>query len=119
MKTLADYKDDEAIDVWMDMLDPIVKIMQDKEIATMYRAKKPYMQIIKKAVKKHKKDVEKIVLAIDDTPITATNFMPRLVGNVLLILNDKDCKGFFVSQAQTEVQNASAPATETTEGSEN
>lgn len=115
MKTLSDYKDDEAIDLWATILDPLMVIVGDEEIKKMYAEKKSYASIAAVAIKEHKEQVKEVILAIDDTPITASNLMTRVLVNMLDMVNDGEYGAFLNSQVQKDGQSASTPATESTE----
>lgn len=115
MKTLADYKDDEALDVWVEILEHVLAITNDDEIVKMYTENKAPAKIALKAIKDHKEDVKAILLAIDDSPLTGVNIVSRLVANINCFMNDEEMRSFFASQVQNGEQNASTPATETTE----
>lgn len=118
MKTLADYKDDEALDVWVEILEPALKIFKDKAILKLFKGGKAPVDIAIAVLKKHKKEVTEILLAIDDEPITGVNIITRLAANIECFMKEKELRDFFASQAQKRVQNVSTPATESTEEKE-
>lgn len=119
MKTLADYKDEEALDVWVEILEPTLKIVKDKGILQMFKDGSAPAEIAIQAIKSHKSDVKKILLSVDDTPITGVNIVTRLAANIECFIKEKELKDFFGSQVQKAVQSASTPAMETTEEKEN
>ena len=41
MKTLSDYKDEEAIELWADLIDPLTAIFSDKEFMQGLKGKPP------------------------------------------------------------------------------
>lgn len=100
MKRLSDYKDEEALDLWLELLEPIAKITSDAEVATVFRSGKPVIEKAKTIIKAHKKEVCDVLLKIDDTPIDGLNIIVRLVDLLLEIENHEELKGFF-SQAET------------------
>lgn len=119
MKTLADYKDEEALDVWVEILEPALKIFKDKAILKLFKDGKAPVEIAIAALKKHKKEVTEILLAVDNEPITGVNVITRLAANIECFMKEKELRDFFGSQVQKAVQSASTPVTETTEGKEN
>lgn len=118
MKTLADYRDDEALDVWVGILEPALKIFKDKAILKLFKDGKAPVDIAIATLKKHKKEVTEILLAIDDEPITGVNIITRLAANIECFMKEKELRNFFDLQAQRKVQNVSTPATESTEEKE-
>lgn len=116
MKKLADYKDAEAIELWADLLEPITKIMADKDVANTVKSGKAPFMIASEILKSHKEDAITILLRIDPTPIDGLNLIVRIVDIVMEIMNNEEVKGFFTSaeQAQT-LEGISGSATVNTE----
>ena len=104
MKKLSDYKNEEALDLWADLLDPMTKILGDPEMQKVFRSGKPPFLIAKEILSAHKAEAIQIMLRVDDTPVDGLNILTRLVGLVLELMNNEDMKSFFVSagQAMTE-----------------
>ena len=107
MKKLADYKGEEAIELWADLLDPMTNILSDPKMAKLMGSGKPPLLIAKGILKEHKTDAVEIMLAIDPEPIDGVNIVTRLVSVVLEFLNNEDIKGFFASAGQAQMVNAS------------
>lgn len=116
MKKLADYKDAEAIELWADLLEPITKIMADKDVANTVKSCKAPFMIASEILKSHKEDAITILLRIDPTPIDGLNVIVRIIDIVMEIMNNEEVKGFFASaeQAQT-LEGISGSATVNTE----
>lgn len=108
MKKLSDYKDEEAIELWADLLSPMTTILGDSKIAETVKAGKPPFLIAKEILKTHKKEAVEIMLRIDPTPIDGLNIITRLVNIVLEILNSEDLKGFFASAGQERTESESS-----------
>lgn len=118
MKRLSDYENEDAIELWADLLDPIGVILQDKEIAKIIRSGKAPVTIAKEILKCHKKEATEILLRIDSTPLNGLNLIVRLVNVLMELLNSSEAKGFF-GFAETVMDSASSGnATESTEGAE-
>lgn len=97
MKKLGDYKDEEAIDLWARLIEPISTIMSDKEVEKIF--KNPDISIAQKAagiLTGHTKEVQKILLTIDDTPIDGINLVIRLIDILKEIEENEDLKVFFL-----------------------
>lgn len=119
MKKLSDYKDEEAIELWADLLDPFATILADAEIANAIRARKPALLIAKDIIKKHKKEAEEILLRVDPTPINGLNIIIRLMSVVMELINDPTMQSFFeFAVAEKKEEKSSGSATENTEGGE-
>lgn len=119
MKKLSDYKNEEAIELWGDLIEPMTNILGDPKTAKVMRSKKPPLIVAKTILTAHKDDAMAIMLRIDPTPIDGINILTRLVSVVLEFMNNPDFKDFFGSagQAKTESE-SSGDATESTEDDE-
>lgn len=95
MKALSDYKGEEAIELWADILEPLTEILGDEEIRKVVQSKKPKMIIAKEILKLHKKEAEEILLRIDPTPIDGLNIVLRLVSVLTDVGKNEEIKGFF------------------------
>lgn len=121
MKRLSEYKGEEAIELWADLLEPLTAILGDKEIAKIIQSGKPKTLWAKEILRLHKSDAEQILLRIDPTPLDGLNILTRLLAIVVDIGENEDIKPFFVSAVQAEQTSDvfSGNATESTEGAEN
>lgn len=120
MKKLSDYKDEEAIELWADLLDPMTNIFSDKKVVKVIQSKKPPLIIAKEILSSHKSDAVKIMLRIDPEPIDGINIVTRLVNLVLEFMNHPELKGFFGSAGQGKTEAESfGNATVTTGAKEN
>lgn len=100
MKKLSDYKDEDAIELWGDMLEPMMQILGDKQVADALKTGKPPLIIAKTIIKSHKDEAKEIMLMIDDTPIDGVNFVARLVSVVMDFVKNESLKDFFKSAGQ-------------------
>lgn len=119
MKRLSDYKDEEAIDLWADLLDSILTIFADPDISKAVGSGQPALVIAKKIVKEHKKEAADILLRIDPTPIDGLNIVIRLLDVIMEIEESPEIMGFLGSSAEKKKpQTSSGSATENTEEKE-
>lgn len=120
MKRLSDYKGEDALELWADLLEPITSIFADKEMIASFRSNKPKMLVAKDILSKHKKEAKEILLRIDPSPLDGLNIVTRLVAILADIGDNEDIKPFFVSavQEKTEHESSGSP-TESTEDAEN
>ena len=116
MKKLSDYTGEEAIELWADLLDPIVEIVGDPDIANMLRAQKPYLLIAKEVIKHYKKQAVLILERIDPTPVDALNLLFRVVDVMKEIGDNPEYKHFFDSVAENDGGTPSGSAMASTEG---
>ena len=120
MKKLTDYKGDEAIELWADLLDPLSAILTDEKIKKVVRSGKSKIDIAKEILKKHKKEAVDIMLRIDDTPIDGLNIILRLIDVITDIGANDEIKSFFGYAEQGQMENeSSGSVTESTEAGEN
>lgn len=117
MKKLSDYKGEEAIELWANILDPVIEIVGDEEIAKLIKDKAPMIIVAKKAIKDYRKEVSELLLAIDSTPLDGLNIITRLVSVINEIGRDEEIRGFFGLSAGKTEEKSSGSATENTEES--
>ena len=116
MKRLSDYKDEEAIELWADLFDPITDIIADAETRNMLRKKGPVILKAKELLKKHSTEVKNVLLRIDPTPLNGFNIMVRLVSILNEITDSPEIQSFFESSAGEEkAETSSGNVTENTE----
>ncbi len=115
MKKLSDYKGDEAIELWADMLDPLTDILADDTVQKAVRGGKSKLDIVKTILKTHKKEAVKLMLLVDPEPIDGINVVIRLAELVTDIGKYPEVKSFFgyAEQEQTDGGSGGSP-TETT-----
>lgn len=119
MKRLADYKGEEAIELWADLLEPLTEILTDEEVKKVVQGGGAVATIVKTILKDHSKAAETILLRIDPEPIDALNIVLRLVALVKEIGQRDEIKSFFGFAAQGKTDNESSGLhTENTEAIE-
>ena len=116
MKKLSDYKNDEAIELWADLLEPMNTILSNEEVRAVIQSGQSKLVIAKSILKTCNKEAEQILLTIDPTPIDGMNLVLRLVALLADIGQNEEIKGFFgyAEQEQTEKESGGLP-TENTE----
>lgn len=113
---LSDYKNEDALDLLMDILEPTARILSDKELAEAVRNRTNKVTAIKIAVKNSKSSVMEILARLNNTPVEKYECNAiQILHQLLELINDEGMMDFFTSQAQTKVENLSTPVTETTE----
>lgn len=120
MKKLSDFKGEEAIELWTDLLDPISVILTDDDFQKVVRSGQSRIVIAKEILKSHKKEAVEIMLRVDPEPIDGLNIVLRLVGLLTDIGSRPEIKSFFGYGDQMKTQNESGGSpTESTEVGEN
>lgn len=117
MKKLSDYKDEEAIELWGDLIEPISNILNDKNVADVIKSGKPKMIIAKEILKNHSDEAKEILLRIDNSPIDGLNLIVRLVALLADIGKNPDIKDFFgyAVEVKTENEISGSPTVNTEE----
>lgn len=100
---LSDYKNEEAIEVLADLLEPASKIMADKDISAAFKAQKPALIIAKTALQKQKQAVIDFVSYLHRQKPGEYEFtIISLIGDLLDILNDPEMSQVFPSADTVE-----------------
>ena len=117
MKKLSDYKDDEALELWADLLDPLTVILTDNKIRKIVQSGKPKITVAKEVLKAHKKEAVEILTRIDPEPIDGFNVVLRLVNLLAEIGQNDEIKSFFAyaEQAETDNESSGSPTENTQE----
>lgn len=118
MRKLSEYKNEEAIELLADILEPTTIILADKDIANIINTKSK-IEIITAILKAHKKEVIQILATLDGVKVEdySCNVF-TLPMKILEIFNDKDIQSFFKSQFQSSDMNAFGSVTENIEETE-
>lgn len=119
MRKLSDYKNEEALDLLADILEPCSEIMTDKEVVDLLMSEDQKMRGAVLMIKNHKSALRQIMARMDQCDPESYEFnlftLPR---RILEIINDKELLSFFMEQ-QTETSEMSfGSAKENTEESE-
>lgn len=124
MKKLSEYKDEEAIEVIADLLDPAIEIMTDKALMEDFKANykkgSERLRLISKCLKTHKKEVLAILAALERVPVEEYHCnIATLPAQILNILSDEELIKVFTSVVEKDSDSDSGSATENTEESGN
>jgi len=105
---ISEIKNEEALDLIMNCIEPAVEIFGDKVIADALRkrrGRKDLIKLVKKTVSTHKKAVIQILAytsGVDPKEYSANAL--EMISQVLELLNDDDLMNFFSSQVPTTGQ---------------
>lgn len=112
---LSDYKDEAALDLLADLIEPATEILTDKEIRKAAEGKKRAAAVAF-AIKNHKSAVLQILAALDGVPVEEfhCNVM-TLPLKLLELINDPEVMQLFSFAGQTVVSTPSGSPTENIE----
>lgn len=109
---LADFKDDEALELLEKILDPVCVIMANKEIVSMWKRGKRDIFLARAVIKNHKKEIVEIIAAMHKEDPDKVHFtLPSLLRDVMDLMDDPDLDAVFTSQSQRTVEESSGSAT--------
>ena len=116
MKKLSEYKDEEALDMLADLIDPVIDIFGDKEVAKYFRGG-VIIKAVQVAIKNHKKSVIKMLAILEGVPESEYHCNLLTLPRVLLdVFNDPELKDFFTEQSEEKtLEEPSGSVTENTE----
>lgn len=100
MKKLSDYKGEDALELWGDLVEPIMIMLADEEVQKIYKSGKPKVFIATELLKVHKKEISQILLRIDPTPLDGMNIVVRLVELLTDFSKIPEIASFFESAGQ-------------------
>lgn len=98
---LSEYRNEDALDLLADLIDPAAVIFGDPEVRKAVEKKEKKTVIIKKLIKNHKPEVIEILARLDGCePEKYEVNVLTLPAKLLEIFNDKDLIDLFQSQGQ-------------------
>ena len=113
---ISDYKDEEALDLLVELIDPAAEIFSDKQIANVLQNNQPAIKAVKLAIKNHKQSVIKILATLEGVDVKDYHCNVFSLPIALLdLMNDKELMNFFSYQGQMEGASGSGSVMENTE----
>ena len=111
---LSEFKDDAALDLIADIIEPATEILADPAIKEAFSSSK--MAAIKVAIKNHKSAIKEIIARLDGKKPEEYHFTAlSLPVKLLKLRNDPELVQLFTLSGQTESENACSSASENTE----
>lgn len=112
---LSDIKGEKALDLLVDLIDPITLIMADEKIIQTYHSNKPRIILIKDLINYHKKEILTILALLnEEDPATYSPSIIVLPKMLLDLMNDPELADLFHLQNQMTGSESSGSATENT-----
>ena len=118
MRRLSDFRDEEALDVLCELIEPACEIMADEDVQKAFEKGSgvTMVQAVKLIIKGHKRAVMEIMAALEGVPLEEFHCnLLTLPMQVMQIVNDNDLRTFFTLQAQNGSLTDSGLATANTE----
>lgn len=108
---LSDYQGEEAIELWVDLLDPIHEILSDEEVKKTIKSGQPVIKIVQSILKKHKEQAVEILQRIDPAPIDGMTVILRLANLLKEVGEREEIKAFFgyAEEAETQSEQSTSP----------
>ena len=108
---LSDVKGEKALDMLADLIDPIMEIIEDKEVSKILKSrndkdkaestKRILGKAVSTAIKNHKKAVIAILATLDDIPVDKYECnLLSLPKKMMDVINDPAIFDLFTSQSQ-------------------
>ena len=118
MKKLSDYKGEEAIELWGELLEPVAVILSDAKVSALAKNRKERtrLQFAAEIVRLHKKEVARIFEIIDpDVPVDGFNVIIHLANILAELGSNPELQSFFGFAEQGDTENEfTGSATENT-----
>lgn len=110
MKKLSDYRDEEALELLADLLEPFAALFQDKEFRREFE-KNNMIRAAALAVKRHKPEIMAILARMEGVDVKEYHCsIATLPLRLIELMQDKELQQVFTSQVET---NMSAPSSTT------
>ncbi len=107
---LADVKDEQALDILAEIIEPATAICQNQKLVEAVRKNENRVKIATIAIKENKKEVMQILAALNGVPFEEYHCNPISVSKHLA-----EIISLFFSQAQMAEQTSSTSASENIE----
>ena len=114
---ISEYKNEDAIELLADIIEPTVEILTDKNIQAIFTGQKfNKMHVVKVLLKDHQRSIVEIMAALDGKTYEEYEFnLITGTKQLLELLNDEALISFFQSQGQMMVAESSGSVTANTE----
>ena len=109
---LSDIKGREAIELLADILEPVMRIFADKDIAEAWESNVTRVEMARLILKNHPDEVVTILKAMNDGEEPNVFTLPI---KLIELMNDDEMKRLFTSRAQKEGAESSGSVMESTE----
>lgn len=119
---ISDFKNEDAIELLADLIEPIGDLISHKEVKEAIQSKQSKLAIAKVMLSSGKNEVLQILAALNGVPISEFTCNPiTIFKDLLTLLNDPELSevtDFFTSAQTPTIKDASGFVAENTEGVE-
>jgi hypothetical protein len=122
MKKLSEFRDDEAMDVLAEILEPAINLIKNNNFKLAMRGDKEKgikpnrTQAIKIAITENRKDVVTIMAVLNEKPVEEFHYNLLTLPQMMLeMFNDKELIDFFQYRSEMDSETPSGSAMENTE----
>ena len=113
---MAERTNEEALDLFADLLEPVAVLLGDKELRDIINRKEPMIRAAAAAIRNHKSEVIQILARLDGVPVEEYRVnLLALPVKVVRLLNKPEVAELFIGAGQMNVAASSGSATENTE----
>lgn len=99
---LSEYKNEEALDILAEIIEPATNIIGDAEVKRIYK-EESQGALVKYIIKTYKSDIITILAVLDGVPRDEYECnIFTLPAKLMELMNDKELISFFSSSAQSE-----------------
>lgn len=113
---LSEYKNEDALELLADLLEPVSYIFADKEVKRLFTSGTK-IEAIRYILKEHSKKIIEILARLEGVEPKEYNAnIAKMTASLLDILNDEELISFFTLQEQTTEETPSGAVTEITKG---
>lgn len=103
---------EDALDLFADLLEPVAEILADEELVKTIRSDGKLVTAVKLAIKRHKREVVEILARLEDkAPEEYEVNLLALPVKLLNLLGRPEIKELFISQGQSDDAAPSGSAT--------
>lgn len=119
MKKIPEYRDEEALDLLADIMEPAMVIFADPDVRKAFE-NEHIIKAARVAIKAHKRQIMEILARLEGVPVEEFHCnVLTLPARLMEILSNQELIGFFTEQAQNpSLSVVSGPATENTGGTD-
>lgn len=113
---MAERTNEEALDLFADLLEPVAVMLGDKELRDIINRKEPMIRAAAAAIRNHKSEVIQILARLEEVPVEEYRVnLLALPVKVVRLLNKPEVAELFIGAGQMNVAASSGSATENTE----
>lgn len=104
MRKLSDYKGEDAVELWADLMEPLGSILTNEKVRQTVKSGGAPIMIAKAIMRDCKGPALQLLTRIDDSPVDGANILFRLISIVKEIEENEDFAAFFgVAQSSEEM----------------